>query len=116
MGTKQNPKPNDCYEKAEMDEPMFVLLARDPMAPVLVRLWAEARRVAARSDKDIEKADEAYICASEMEMWACDHPDHGFLSKREEPKCAICGCPHDNDLLTDICRACEQRIQDEGSP
>lgn len=36
-----------------------------------------------------------------------------------EPKrllCAICKEPHDNDVLTDICCSCEQRINEEGSP
>lgn len=40
MGTKNNPGSFDCYEKAEPDEPMFVLLARDPRAANLARLWA----------------------------------------------------------------------------
>lgn len=32
------------------------------------------------------------------------------------PKCAICGGKHDNDALTDICKGCEARINEEGSP
>ena len=36
----------DCYHAADADEPMFVLLARDPSAPTIVRVWAEARRLA----------------------------------------------------------------------
>lgn len=43
MGTKLSPGPWDCYEAAEPDEPMFVLLARDPAAPGLVRRWAAHR-------------------------------------------------------------------------
>lgn len=40
MGTKNNPGAFDCYEKAEPDEPMFVLLARDPRAAHMTELWA----------------------------------------------------------------------------
>lgn len=43
MGTKNKPGKFDCYHSAEPDEPMFVLLGRDPLAPVLVRLWAALR-------------------------------------------------------------------------
>lgn len=34
----------DCYHKAEPDEPKFTLLARDPLAPFLVALWAALRK------------------------------------------------------------------------
>ncbi|HAW11807.1 MAG TPA: aspartate decarboxylase, partial [Chloroflexi bacterium] len=30
MGTKNNPGKFDCYDDAHPDEPMFVLLGRDP--------------------------------------------------------------------------------------
>lgn len=43
MGTKEHPGRFDCYETAKPDEPMFVLLARDPLADRLVELWAEIR-------------------------------------------------------------------------
>lgn len=43
------------------------------------------------------------------------------LEAMHEPKptrlaCAICEGEHDNDMLSDICRACEQRIAEEGTP
>ena len=44
MGTKNNPGKFDCYEAAAPDEPMFILLARDPVAPYLVRIWASIRK------------------------------------------------------------------------
>jgi hypothetical protein len=43
MGTKNNPGEFDCYRNAEPDEPMFVLLARDALAPFLVSIWAKVR-------------------------------------------------------------------------
>ena len=66
MGTKNNPGKYDCYANAHPDEPMFVLLGRDPWAASLVRLWAEAREMRDKSDP---KAAEARECADDMIMW-----------------------------------------------
>lgn len=66
MGTKNRPGPFDCHAKAHPDEPMFVLLGRDPMAPALVREWARRRREAGESE---EKVCEALACADAMEEW-----------------------------------------------
>lgn len=43
MGTKSDPSPFNGFEKAEPDEPMFVLLGRDSLSPKLIREWAEFR-------------------------------------------------------------------------
>ena len=43
MGTKSEPGNFDCYANAEDDEPMFVLLGRDPDAPEAVRGWIRLR-------------------------------------------------------------------------
>lgn len=43
MGTKTNPGEYDCYANALPDEEQFQLLARDPLAPGLTRLWAAIR-------------------------------------------------------------------------
>lgn len=86
MGTKRNPGKYDCYAKAEPDEPMFTLLARDPMAAHLVRIWAGLRadnpvatmrelteafvtRGAVRIDDDPAKVGEALRCAEAMAEW-----------------------------------------------
>lgn len=87
MGTKLNPGKFDCYEAAAPDEPMFVLLARDRLAPGLVAAWAAVRigdPVSAMSefvkmlndfseiykiDPDTAKAKEAVDCADAMEAW-----------------------------------------------
>ena len=66
MGTKNNPGDYDCYQKAEADEPMFVLLARDRYAPILVMLWAELREAAG---EDPDKVQEARDCADDMTAW-----------------------------------------------
>jgi hypothetical protein len=67
MGTKNNPAPNDCYAKAEPDEPMFILLARDPAAPGMVRRWAAHRAMDPGTPP--EQVAEALQCAAEMEAW-----------------------------------------------
>lgn len=78
MGTKNNPGDVDYYAKAEDDEPLFVLMARDPMAPYLVRLWAQARLLAATDQYQANRAQHAFDCADDMEVWSAEHPDHGF--------------------------------------
>lgn len=72
MGSKINPGAFDCYAAAADDEPMFVLLARDPSAPAAIRSWAEDRlnRAAGRpTDRESLKIAEAMACAKAMEEW-----------------------------------------------
>ncbi|WP_158669936.1 hypothetical protein [Bradyrhizobium guangdongense] len=73
MGSKNNPGQFDCYANALPDEPMFVLLARDPMAPALVQMWAILRKqMVTAGEKPLEDmalADEAETCAAEMRAW-----------------------------------------------
>jgi len=66
MATKNKPGEFDCYANAEPDEPMFILLARDRMAPALVRLWAAKREF---DGENPEKVREALRCAADMEAW-----------------------------------------------
>jgi hypothetical protein len=73
MGTKNNPGTFDCYANAEPDEPMFVLLARDPAAPYLVRRWAGLR------PSDRAKVIEAMECADSMDAWRKEHRPHKKL-------------------------------------
>lgn len=65
-----------CFVRALDDEPAFVLLARDPMAPALVRLWCASRRVAiaegARPASDLTQVERAERTADEMERWRSD--------------------------------------------
>ena len=66
MGTKNKPGDFDCYENAEPDEPMFILLGRDRDAPFLVRRWADIRE---KKGEDAAKVAEARECANEMERF-----------------------------------------------
>lgn len=67
MGTKNNPGKFDCYHEAEDDEPMFVLLGRDPIAPLLVEAWADKREYERGPGP---KVDEARACAKAMREFA----------------------------------------------
>lgn len=69
MGTKLKPGKFDCYNNAEPDEPMFVLLGRDPLAPLLVELWADVRANLVTAEGEEEKLTEARACAKSMRNW-----------------------------------------------
>lgn len=66
MATKNNPGAFDCYANAAPDEPMFVLLGRDPMAGMLVRMWASFREA---TGEDAEKVAEARRVAKQLDDW-----------------------------------------------
>jgi hypothetical protein len=73
MGTKLDPGKYDCYEQALPDEPMFVLLARDPSAPSLIEWWADNRESAIdqglRPEGDRAMVEEARQCVNNMREW-----------------------------------------------
>lgn len=58
--------PTSCLSKAGDDEPLFVLRAKDPLAPTVVRAWASTATLA---DLHAEKLDEALECADAMDEW-----------------------------------------------
>jgi hypothetical protein len=66
MSTKAKPSKYDAYLKAADDEPLFILLARDPLAPILVSLWAALRE---KEGEGADKIAEARHCAVEMMRW-----------------------------------------------
>lgn len=68
MSTKANPSPNDCYLKAEPEEPLFTLLGRDPTAPFVVIFWAKMRTLAGLSTP--EHVAEAMATSEELRDWA----------------------------------------------
>jgi hypothetical protein len=70
MATKNNPGDYDCYENAEPDEPMFVLLARDPVAAEVVRDWIKRRGdIQLLKYTSRRQTTEAAVCAVDMETW-----------------------------------------------
>lgn len=77
MGSKNNPGKFDCYENALPDEPMFVLLGRDPNAPQLIEQWADRRwqdiQIGVRPQSDLAAVEEAQQCAHAMRDWRRDN-------------------------------------------
>ena len=77
MGSKTNPGVYDCYANALPDEPMLVLLARDPYAPFLVEDWANRREAAinlgSRPQADWPMVEDARQCAKNMRGWRKDN-------------------------------------------
>lgn len=73
MGTKENPGKFNCYENALPDEPMFVMLARDPEFFELVCQWAEKRQkdidCGERPITDQHMVFEAFDCARAGQIW-----------------------------------------------
>jgi hypothetical protein len=73
MGSKNQPGDFDCYGNALPDEPMFILLARDPSAPALIEWWADNRESAIdqklRPEGDRAMVAEARQCAKAMRDW-----------------------------------------------
>lgn len=58
--------PNSCLNKADLDEPIFVLRGKNKLAPALVRLWAN---LAALHGCGTDKISEARHLADLMESW-----------------------------------------------
>jgi hypothetical protein len=85
MGTKERPDAFDCHKKAKQNEPLFTLLARDPLAAQIVRIWAATaekdanalvsacnalQRIALKiPSQPTSKIYNAYACADSMDAW-----------------------------------------------
>ena len=57
--------PASCLNKASCDEPVFVLRAKDPLAPMAIRHWVTM----SEGNHSKEKLEEAMQLACEMEEW-----------------------------------------------
>ena len=69
MATKNNPSEYDCYQNAEPDEPIFVLVARDITAPDTIRDWCKHRVQEGKNGADDDQIQAALGCANLMEDW-----------------------------------------------
>lgn len=69
---KSSPGVYDCHSKANEDEPMFVLLGRDPTAAIIVRIWTKLRcRIMKNiTTEELDQLQDAIECADEMEKYA----------------------------------------------
>lgn len=82
MGTKSNPSKFDCYANAKPDEPMFVLLGRDPCAGVVIRFWAMLRMAIDIGNE--EQIEEAFACAEQLESYAKGLGKEALVTKLKE--------------------------------
>ena len=57
-----------CFNKAQDGERLFVLLARDPAAPVAIRAWVTERLRLGKNEPGDAQILEAIECASLMEI------------------------------------------------
>lgn len=71
MPTKQNPGAFDCYKAALPDEPIFVILGRDPAGPATLDFWAAQRikRGKTVGDDDKSRIGAAIDEAKKMQDW-----------------------------------------------
>jgi hypothetical protein len=68
VSTKESPGQFDCFKKLGIDEEYFVLRAKDPVAPAVVRHWIELRKKTPGNEGN-PKFDEAEACAQKMIAW-----------------------------------------------
>jgi len=57
-----------CFNKAGDGERLFILLARDPAAPVAIRAWIAERIRLGKNKPDDPQIREAHECAKLMEI------------------------------------------------
>lgn len=84
MGTKKEPGKFDCYTKALPDEPIFVLLGRDPHAGFLIDLWATRSETLGGNP---EKIAEARRCAEVMRTYCKEQgkQPYGWFKTERKP-------------------------------
>lgn len=106
MGTKLQELRSGCFAAAMDDEPMFVLLGRDPSAPDNVRAWADEREAAIKAGRkpssDMSKVTEARECADNMEAWREENDGawrDGLFARREQLGDAVQGGIDDQPAL-----------------
>lgn len=84
MGTRNNPGKFDCYDKAEPDEPIFVLLGRDPQAAHLVSIWSKLRA------GDVKAADHVYHHLRQMIIFDAEYPRPGTTDMEKSMEAMDC--------------------------
>lgn len=60
-------KPDSCLNRAADDEMIFVLLGRDPAAPVAIQAWILERMRIGKNKQHDGQLEEAFRCAKAME-------------------------------------------------
>lgn len=60
--------PDSCMSRAKDDEMTFVLLARDPAAPAVIRAWVEERIKIGKNTHNDPQVVGALRCAAIMDL------------------------------------------------
>lgn len=91
--------PASCLNKARDDEPIFTLRANDPLAPIMVRMWAEyyiESKTDARGQCPPENAfkyHEALRSASLMDAWTEEEKRRATRPVQDPRACGLnCDC------------------------
>lgn len=58
---------DSCWNRADQNEMVFVLLGRDVAAPAAIRAWVEARILAGKNKRDDTQIQAAIQAAASME-------------------------------------------------
>lgn len=84
-------KEHTCMQHAHPDEMVFVLLGRDPAAPIAIREWVASRLRFGKNVETDPQIIEALACADTMEVegrkWVEVPP-----TVTSKPVCKFCGC------------------------
>jgi hypothetical protein len=72
-----------CLNKAHDSERLFVLLARDPAAPIAIRAWVDERIRIGKNVQDDAQIVEALDCATRMERERVAAVQHALLPMLE---------------------------------
>lgn len=67
--------PESCLNRAEDDEPLFVIRAKDKVSASVVRSWAEWASLSGAHEP--EKIQEARAIAEDMENWRRENYPEG---------------------------------------
>ena len=67
LKTEELSNPQSCLNKARANERLFVLLARDPAAPDVIRYWVRKRIALGKNKMSDPQIVEALECAKKME-------------------------------------------------
>jgi hypothetical protein len=74
---KEDSDPKSCWNRADEEEIVFVLLARDPAAPQAILAWIKERIRLGKNKAGDAQLNEASKCMLDM---------YGYRLKREEAK------------------------------
>lgn len=72
-----------CLNKARSDERLFVVLARDPAAPIAIRAWVVERIRIGKNVSEDAQIVEALDCATRMEHERVSTMQHALLPMLE---------------------------------